>query len=141
MNAEPYTYETVLNAPSSRVWKAITEKNEMKLWYFELEEFKPEKGFEFSFSAGEKFKTYLHLCRVTEVIKGKKLAYSWKYDGYTGESFVSFELSDEGEKTWLKLTHAGLETFPKDNTDFAKANFKMGWTHIIGKSLKEYLET
>ncbi|HSH18897.1 MAG TPA: hypothetical protein VLA03_00500 [Draconibacterium sp.] len=30
-------------------WKAITVKEEMKKWYFDLEEFIPEVGFEFSF--------------------------------------------------------------------------------------------
>ncbi len=60
-------------------------------------------------------------------------------DLYTGESFVTFELFNEGDKTKLKITHAGLETFP-DNPDFAKHNFEAGWTHIIGTSLTEYLE-
>jgi len=46
----------------------------------------------------------------------------------------------EGNKTRVKLTHTGLETFPASNADFAKGNFVQGWTHIIGTSLKEYLE-
>jgi hypothetical protein len=40
----------------------------------------------------------------------------------------------------LKLTHEGLETFPASNTDFAKENFVAGWTHIVGTSLKEFVE-
>ncbi|MEO6721895.1 MAG: SRPBCC domain-containing protein, partial [Ferruginibacter sp.] len=71
---------------------------------------------------------------------GKKLTYSWKYDGYPGESFVTFEIFEEGDKTKLVLTHKGLETFPADNPDFKKENFVMGWNDIIGKSLLEYLE-
>ena len=47
-NAEPVIKEVLLNAPASKVWKAITDKNEMKQWYFDLAEFKPEVGFEFS---------------------------------------------------------------------------------------------
>jgi hypothetical protein len=39
----------------------------------------------------------------------------------------------------LKLTHAGLETFPP-KPDFAKKNFVAGWTDITGILLKEYLE-
>jgi hypothetical protein len=39
----------------------------------------------------------------------------------------------------LRLTHAGLETFPA-NKDFAKENFVQGWTDFIGNSLKNYLE-
>jgi len=48
-------------------------------------------------------------------------------------------LFDEGDKTRLKLTHAGIESFPAEK-DFARESFAKGWTHIIGTSLKEYLE-
>ena len=139
MANEPFIIERTFNAPVEKVWKAITDKNEMKQWYFDLADFKPEPGFEFRFLAGAENKKFLHLCKVTEVISGKKLTYSWRYDGYEGNSYVTFELFPEGEKTRLKLTHAGLETFPA-NPDFAKENFVAGWNHIIGKSLPEYLE-
>ena len=72
-------------------------------------------------------------------MQGKKITYSWRYEGHEGISFVSWELFDEGDKTKLKLTHEGLETFPKIQ-DFAKENFVAGWNHIIGKSLPGYLE-
>jgi uncharacterized protein YndB with AHSA1/START domain len=111
----------------------------MKEWYFDLAEFKPEVGFEFQFLAGKDEKKYLHLCKITEVTAGKKLAYSWRYDGYEGTSFVTFELFAEGNKTRLRLTHEGLETFPKSNPDLAKENFVQGWTSIIGTSLKKFL--
>jgi hypothetical protein len=49
-------------------------------------------------------------------------------------------LFGEGKNTRVKLTHAGLETFPNENPDFGKNNFTEGWTDIIGRSLKEYVE-
>jgi uncharacterized protein YndB with AHSA1/START domain len=140
MDSVPLIKEIVINAPVSKVWKAITDKNEMKQWYFDLVEFKPEAGFKFQFEGGPDDRKYLHLCKITEVVEGKKLVYSWKYDGYAGESFVTWELFEEGNKTRLKLTHSGLETFPVDNPDFARHNFLAGWTQIIETSLKEYLE-
>ncbi len=140
MKAEPFVIERTLNAPAEKVWKAITDKDQMKQWYFDLAEFKPEVGFEFSFEGGTEEKCYVHLCKITEVVPGKKLKYSWRYDGYAGNSFVTFELFPEGNKTRLKLTHEGLETFPADNLDFAKENFVGGWTYIIGKSLIEFVE-
>ena len=71
-------------------------------------------GFEFNFTGGpSEGKQYLHLCKVTEVIPEKKLTYSWRYGGYEGNSFVTFELFAEGNKTELKLTHTSLDTFPK----------------------------
>jgi len=112
----------------------------MKQWYFDLAEFRPEVGFEFQFTGGTEEHSYLHLCRITEVVPGRKLTYSWRYEGYAGNSFVTFELFAEGDKTRLKLTHAGLETFPASNPDLRRENFEAGWTQIIGTNLKNYLE-
>ena len=140
MKKEPIVKEVTLNAPIDKVWHAISDKNEMKHLYFEMEEFKPEVGFEFQFYGGSEEKRYLHLCKITEVIAGKKLSYSWKYEGYTGESFVTFELFAEGNKTRLVLTHEGLETFPATNKDFAKENFAEGWNTIVGTLLPQFVE-
>jgi uncharacterized protein YndB with AHSA1/START domain len=140
MKSEPVIKEVLLNAPIAKVWKAITDKKDMKQWYFDLAEFKPEVGFEFQFEGGKDEKIYLHLCKVTEVIPNKKLTYSWRYDGYPGNSFVTFELFLEGDKTKLKLTHDALESFGTDNPDLARENFVEGWNQIIGTSIKEFVE-
>jgi len=140
MQPKPFVIERIYNAPVDILWRAITDKNEMKKWYFDLEEFRAEPGFRFSFTGGKDDREYIHLCEVKEVIPMKKLSYTWKYKGYTGESKVTFELFPEGDKTRLKLTHDGLDSFPSaDNPDLAKENFAQGWTDIIGRSLIEYI--
>ncbi len=136
---EPIIIEQSFEVPSNKVWKALTDNSQMKEWYFDIDSFKPEAGFEFSFTGGDDKKKYLHLCKVTEVILGKKISYSWRYDGFEGNSFVSFELFDEGNRTRLRLTHTGLETFPK-LPDFSPESFLKGWSYITGTSLKEFLE-
>ena len=140
MKTEPFVIQRVLNAPVGKVWQAITNRDQMSQWYFDLAEFRPEVGFEFTFMGGTEENSYLHVCKVTEVEENKRLTYSWRYEGYPGNSFVTFELFPEGEQTRLKLTHAGLETFPANNPDFAKGNFATGWTDIIGSGLPAYLE-
>lgn len=133
--------EREFNAPALKVWKALTDKDEMKQWYFELAEFKAEPGFKFQFTGGPSpEKQYLHLCEVTEVIPEKRLTYSWKYEGYEGISYVTFELFEQGNKTLLRLTHKDIESFPQDNPDLALRNFEEGWNSIVNVSLKEYLE-
>jgi uncharacterized protein YndB with AHSA1/START domain len=136
---EPLVLERTFNAPIDRVWHALTNKDDFKHWYFDLPDFKAQVGFEFQFSGGCDGGKYLHHCRVTEVTPGKKLAYTWRYEGYEGNSLVTFELFPEGAQTRLKLTHEGLNTFPKD-PHFASANFEKGWTSIIGTGLKEFVE-
>ena len=142
MDTRPIITEQLLNAHASKVWKAITDKSQMKEWYFDLTEFKAEPGFTFQFSGGPSpEKQYLHVCKIKEVLPEKKLSYSWRYDGYEGDSLVTFELFPKGNQTLVKLTHAGVETFPKDNPDFAKENFVEGWNHIVHTALKDYLES
>jgi uncharacterized protein YndB with AHSA1/START domain len=141
MKNEPFVIERTFHAPADKVWKAITDRDQMKQWYFDLAEFKPVVGFEFSFEGGKPGgKCYVHRCVITEVIPQKKLTYSWRYEGEAGNSFVTWELFPDGDKTKLKLTHAGLETFPKTNPDLAKDNFVKGWTDIVGRMLKEFVE-
>ena len=73
------------------------------------------------------------------MIPQKRIAYTWRYQGHEGNSLVTFDLFADGDKTRLKLTHEGLETFPK-LPSFARKNFMEGWTQIIGSSLKEFVE-
>jgi len=136
---EAVMIERTFNAPVARVWKALTDADEMRVWYFDLKEFKPEVGFEFEFTVEHEGTKYHHLCKITEVIPQKKIAYTWRYAGEEGNSLVTFELFTDGGKTRLKLTHDGLETFPKLPA-YAKTNFEKGWTEIIGSSLKQYVE-
>ena len=137
---EAVVIERTFNAPIARVWKALTDAEDMRRWYFELKEFKPEVGFEFEFTVEHEGVKYCHLCKITEVIPQKKLAYTWRYRGHEGDSLVTFELFADGNKTRLKLIHEGLETFPK-LPSFARKRFMEGWTQIIGSSLKEFVET
>ena len=141
MSDRPIVIERTYDASVETVWKALTDKDQIKQWSFDIKEFRPEVGFEFRFYGGTEEKQYLHLCKVLEVVKLKKLQYSWRYDGYEGNSIVTFELVAEGKKTRVRLTHEGLESFPKSNPDLARKNFEEGWTSIIGSSLKEFVET
>jgi uncharacterized protein YndB with AHSA1/START domain len=136
------SFTTLLNAPITTVWQAITNKEAMKQWYFDLSAFSPEASFEFTFSGqGKQGELYEHICKITEVVTEKLLRYSWRYKGFEGISFVTFELAAEDNTTRLKLTHEGLESFPVTATNaFAKENFSEGWTYLIGTSLKKFVE-
>jgi uncharacterized protein YndB with AHSA1/START domain len=137
--AESVIVERTLNAPVTRVWKALTDVDQMREWYFDLKEFKPQVDFEFEFSVEHEGTTYHHLCRVTEVIPEKKIAYTWRYKSEPGDSLVTIELIAEGDNTRLKLTHTGIESFPRTPA-YARKNFEQGWTAIIGTELKQFVE-
>jgi uncharacterized protein YndB with AHSA1/START domain len=133
--------EYTCNATPAQIWKALTDKGEMKKWYFEIDDFKPEVGFEFRFWGGTEERKYLHICVIKEAIENKKLCHTWRYDGIPGITNLCFEINPVNYgKTKLKLSHTGFETFPMDNPDLKVENFIAGWSYILGTSLPAYLE-
>ncbi len=137
----PVIVQTTVRTPVSAVWAALTDREQMARWYFELDDFRPEVGFTFTFAGqGTEGETYHHLCRVTQVDHERLLQYSWQYEGYPGYSLVTFRLEAEpAGGTRVILTHFGLETFPAEVRAFARANFEAGWGELIGKLLPAYL--
>lgn len=130
----------LIDAPVARVWKALTDKEELKNWLPFFADFEPEVGHEVRFKLGKDAEhQYEHISKVIEVVDGKKLVYGWRYEGYPGDSQVTFELFPEGEKTTVVLTHAILEPFPSDNQDFALGSFNQGWNYTAD-GLKDYVE-
>ena len=119
MIPKTFTAERIFKATKKDVWRALTEKDLMKQWYFDLLEFKAEVGFTFEVTGGELGGVqYLHHFEIMEVIPEQKLMHTWCFVGYEGISYLTYELFDEGENTKLILTHSGLENFPADIPDF-----------------------
>ena len=144
MENNSFEIERVYNAPIDKVWEALTNPDHMRKWYFDLPGFKAEEGYAFSFYGGDDQRQYHHLCSVTKVVPGKKLAYTWQYEGIENLSEVTFELFQENNNTpRIKLTHTGVDGFavaiPND-PNFARSSFAAGWTSIIGTNLKDFVE-
>ena len=139
--SEPVIVEQTYNASIDKVWNAITDRDQMREWFFDtIDSFKPEVGFETQFNVRANDKDYLHLWKVTDVVAGKKITFNWKYPDYPGDSYVTVELSSKNNLTILKLTHEGIESFPRDNPDFSRESCSKGWDFLIRKSLKEFLD-
>lgn len=136
---EALVVERTFDAPVALVWRALTDRDDIKQWFFDLREFAPVVGFEFQFDVEHEGFRYCHRCRVTEAIPRQRLAYTWRYEDHPGDSLVTIELFAEGSKTRVRLSHEGLETFPK-LAAFATENFMRGWTQLIGTSLKNFVE-
>jgi uncharacterized protein YndB with AHSA1/START domain len=102
---EPLVVERTFDAPVALVWKALTDKDDVKQWSFDMPKFAPRVGCEFEFVGGDpKGVKYLHRGKVTAVVSEKKLAYTWRYEGHPGDSLVTFELFPEGKRTKVKVT-------------------------------------
>jgi uncharacterized protein YndB with AHSA1/START domain len=113
----------------------------MRQWFFEpITDFKPEVGFETKFNVRKEDQNYPHLWKVTDVVPERQITYQWRYGGYFGNSYVTWELSESPNGTKLKLTHEGHETFPQDNPIFSRESGQAGWKYFIQQSLKDFLE-
>ncbi|MDW7692240.1 SRPBCC domain-containing protein [Flammeovirgaceae bacterium SG7u.111] len=137
---DPVIVEQAFSSSKEELWKAITEMEQMKKWFFEnIPAFKAEVGFQTSFNvlAGER--NFPHRWTILEVIPQEKIVYDWKYDGYEGEGLVTFELEETEGKTLLKLTAEGMETFPQEIPEFSRESCQGGWNYFIKEQLKEYL--
>ncbi|TDX02007.1 SRPBCC family protein [Dinghuibacter silviterrae] len=139
---EPVVVERAFATTKDRVWRALTELDQMRVWYFpQIKDFRAEVGFETEFTLSHKGKDYIHQWRVTEVVPGRKISYEWAFGGYPGTSLLTIELFEQMGATWLRLTHTGIETFRGDLfPDLSRENFVEGWTSFIGTSLRNYLE-
>jgi uncharacterized protein YndB with AHSA1/START domain len=132
--------ERTFDAPVEKVWKAITEGEQMMHWFMkELKSFKAEVGFETEFTVHHEGKDYPRLSKVLELVPERKLSVEWKFGGMSGVSVATMELFAKGGKTRLLLTHEGVDSFPQDKPDFRRGSFQAGWKAIIGEQLAEYL--
>jgi uncharacterized protein YndB with AHSA1/START domain len=137
---EPLIIERTMNAPVEAVWKALTDITTLKKWLPIFPDFKPEVGFETRFKLGpSEDRQYEHICQVTEAVEGQKLTYSWRYEGYPGDAYVTYDLVPEGQKTKIVLTYQITEPFPLDNPDFAPEMAAKGWEYTLN-ALQQYIE-
>ncbi|WP_276090030.1 SRPBCC domain-containing protein [Pedobacter sp. JY14-1] len=142
MKTSPLIVERTYTVPVEKVWAAITEKDQMRKWYFDLKAFKPESGFQFEFTGGDENVQYLHRCEVLSADAPNRLSHTWTYPEHNdGYSVVTWELMGEGPgTTTVRLTHEGLESFPDNDPNFAVESFTAGWNFILGESLRKFLE-
>ena len=138
---DPIIVEQSFNATIESVWKAITEVDQMRQWFFEkIPSFEPEVGFETQFNVQSQDRNFLHMWKVTEVTPLRLIRVSWKYEAYPGDSYVVFELFEENNLTKLRLTAQVVEDFPEDIPEFRRESCIEGWIYFIKKRLKEFLE-
>jgi uncharacterized protein YndB with AHSA1/START domain len=137
---EPIIVEQVFEICKERIWRSITELEEMLKWYFDnIPDFEPVVGFrtEFNVISGER--NFLHKWSVTEVVPNEKIVYNWQYEGYEGSADVCFQIFDLGSKAKLELKVIVLEDFAEGIPEFSRESCTNGWNYFINERLKEYL--
>ncbi|MEL7498782.1 MAG: SRPBCC domain-containing protein [Planctomycetota bacterium] len=140
---EPIVVESTIEASPERIWDALTNQSTMVQWYFEeIPAFQPSVGFETSFVIENDGRTFTHRWCVTQVIPRESISYTWRYDEYpTSDGSVTFELIPQTNRTLVRLTCEGIETFPDDVPEFHRDSCLAGWEYFIKDRLKSFFET
>ncbi|MEO9485771.1 MAG: SRPBCC domain-containing protein [Ekhidna sp.] len=119
-----------------KVWKAITEGEEISKWFIQAD-FKAEVGYEYTFTAAEE--------HGGTIIKGKVLSatpytleYSWRVGDTEIDTIVSWQLEESADGTKLMLEHSGISNFPEEAATEMLGHFDKGWDMCIS-GLTEYL--
>lgn len=130
-----------VNAPAEKVWAALTDKAQMKEWYFDIPDFELGEHREFNFFEPGGGNNYHHHAEILEIIQNKKLKHTWTYPEFSKEkTIVKWKLEEDGDGTEITLTHKGLENLHHLGKDFEKESFENGWTEIVTKNLKQFVE-
>lgn len=129
-----------IKAPADRIWRALTDKEEMKEWYFDIPDFELREGAEFSFYEPGGKNEFLHRCRILEIVPEKKFSHTWTHPSHSnGSSVVTIQLHERGDNlTEVVLTHEGLESFADGGPAFAPENYQLGWEGFMA-ILKNYI--
>jgi len=139
-NTEPVVKEIVINAPVARVWKALTEPEQIIKWLMPPENFKPETGNEFKMMGNNKGVSIPHVCKIVEIVPEKKLTYTWAVEDMLSDTLVTYELEDLGDKTNLTLTHSGWDKVTLVKSPATRDDYNNGWEQVI-PGLKKYVES
>ncbi len=141
MMSNVVTVEHFFQLTAQGLWDAITKERQMRQWFFkEMTSFKPEVGFETSFVVDAGERSFEHLWKVDEVIPFKKLVLDWRYNGYDGQSQVTFLLESKGVGTYLTLIHEGVDSFSQNIQEFAFESCLKGWQYFIKERLVRFAD-
>jgi uncharacterized protein YndB with AHSA1/START domain len=134
---EPIEKDVVLEADADRVWRALTNKDELSNWMMMPTNFNPKVGAKFYFQANPNEEwTSKVTGKVKELDKNEKLSFTWNSDQLSKETLVTFTLSEKENKTKLKLIHSGWEETEDDENNMRNL-YNEGWGQRLFENLKE----
>ena len=137
MNKQDYTASIAVNATPQEVFKKINSVT--KWWTEDLKGSSQQLNDEFTVRFGDVHVSKQKLVevipdkKVVWLVTGSKLSFIEDESEWTGTK-ISFELSNDDDKTQIHFTHIGLVPEVECYMDCTR-----GWDHYIKKSLFKFL--
>jgi len=126
---------------TAELWQAMTDKQKLKDWFFDIPNFSTEVGAEFEFAKIQNSHSQFHHCRVLEVKPEELFRFTWKHPKQSnGNSIITWRFIPRRGATTLHLTHEGLEHFRNAGEQSTQERFESGWERILGDSLPKFIE-
>ena len=117
----------IINATPDEVYKALTNKNSIRLWTGEAAEMSTEPDSEFSMWEGA------IVGKNIEFVEGKKIVQQWYFDDQPEKSIVTILLHEDKKGTSVELKHTNIPDSEYDN-------FVEGWDESYFAELKDFFE-
>jgi uncharacterized protein YndB with AHSA1/START domain len=106
-------FDRVVNHPRARVWRAVTEPDELQAWFPTAVVYEQRVGAPMQFDFGGQHGLDVWPGEVLEWDPPNVFAFAW------GDDVLRFDLSDEGEATRLVFTHSFAHEAGKEARDAA----------------------
>jgi uncharacterized protein YndB with AHSA1/START domain len=123
-----------IDAPPERVFRALTDADELVRWFPSSAESDPRTGgdyvLRFQFDDGSKNHTYAG--QYEDVMPSERVRYPW--NGQFGETTVEFTLRASDGGTELRLVHSGWS----DESEDSRQMHEQGWSFFVD-NLDRYL--
>lgn len=138
-NSEPVVKEVTINTHVSKVWDALTKKEQIAKWLMPSDDFELKAGTTFNMLGTSKGVEYPHVCTIKEIVHEQKLSYTWAVKDKLGDTLVTYELEEQDGKTKLTLTHSGWDKVELTTEGASRDDYNNGWEQVI-PGLKKYIE-
>jgi len=137
----PILVERTYAASPSQVWEALTDKDKLMLWYFEIPDFELKEGAQFDFYESKGVNRYHYRIKIIEFKVNELLQYAWSHPAESeGTSIVTWYLTPRGNATAVRVTHEGTENFSDAGALLGRIKYERGWDNIMGTSLANFLD-
>lgn len=124
--------EHVFSHQIDKIWSAISRAEEISVWFIKAD-FKPEVGYNYTFTSSEE----QGCTQITGEVKEATpytLVYTWMVEGTNTETTVTWKLEQVSEGTKLSLEHSGISNYPDEPTAVNFFNsFNGGWDNCISE--------
>jgi uncharacterized protein YndB with AHSA1/START domain len=123
-----------IDAPPERVFRALTDADELSSWWTSSAESDPRTGGEYvlRFEFEDEARNHTYSGQYEEVVADKRVRYPW--NGVFGETTVEFALGPSNGGSELRLTHTGWSA---DAANARQAHDE-GWRFFLD-NLERYL--